>query len=249
MTALVGRFSCVLIAALVAGTGCQRDGSVPPALGIAANDAPPATTLANAQPAESSLSVKRGQVTLSADARVLRMCGESADLWLLDEAVENLNESYGRLAGEPGTPLYVEVRGERSTTPPGTTVPASYAQVFLLEELLFAASPAEGGGCEAEPAPYRLQARGNEPSWTVEIHTGKLLLKQPGQPADVELPVEETEDAEGSVTYRATGGGHDLVLAVTSLPCTDSMSGEYFAYTAAANLDGRVLQGCARLRE
>jgi len=76
-----------------------------------------------------------------------------------------------------------------------------------------------------------------------------MLLRQPGEPDPSKFSVQETQDAEGSVTYRGTGGDKALEITVTNSPCSDSMSGEYFAYTADLTLDGRMLRGCARVGE
>ncbi len=233
-----------LSAVILALSGCQPETATP----ASPSAATPSPAAAPVDPAtESSLSIKRGIVMLTADTRTLRLCGESADLWLAGEG-EALDEIYSRLAGEPGTSLYVEVRGERTTTPQGTAIPATFAQTFLLEQVLFAAIPGEGGACPASPPAWRVRASGNEPFWSVEI-TERMLLREPERATPLDLPVSESQDTEGTVTYRAAGEGHLLELVVIAQACSDSMSGAYFAYAAEGTLDGRELRGCARLGE
>ena len=57
----------------------------------------------------------------------------------------------------------------------------------------------------------------------------------------------QSQDAEGTVSYRATADGHNLELLIDAQACRDSMSGEYFAYAARAVLDGKEFKGCARV--
>jgi uncharacterized membrane protein len=237
------------IVAVLLLAGCQREAAAPPSVPEAVADAIGAGATAQTPVAESGLTIKRGAVVLTADARTLRLCGENEDLWLAGQGDDSLEETYTRLAGDPGTPLYVEVRGERTATPGGTSIPTDYKQAFLLEELLYAGLPGEGAGCETATPAFSVLARGNEPFWAIEVATDKMVLRQPDPAIPLEFPADESQDAEGSVTYRAAAGGHQLELTVARAACTDSMSGAYFAYTAEAELDGRKLQGCARLGE
>lgn len=239
----------LVLAALSAVAGCQRQDSAPETPTASAATPAPAATAAAPADTESSLTIKRGIVTLTADSRALRLCGESEDLWLVQQDDQAFDETYAKLAGEPGTPLFVEVRGERVPSPQGTVIPASFKRALVLEELLYAGVPSEGSGCAAPTPSYRVLARGNEPFWSVEIDTDQMLLRQPDEPDPSKFSVQETQDAEGSVTYRGTGGDKALEITVTNSPCSDSMSGEYFAHTADLTLDGRMLRGCARVGE
>lgn len=245
MKALTCGLFLALSASLLALSGCQPDTAAPPS----SSPATPTPAAAPVDPAaESSLSIKRGIAMLTTDSRTLRLCGESVDLWLAGEGDE-LDAIYSRLAGEPGAALYIEARGERTTTPQGTVIPATYAQTFLLEQVLFAALPGEGGACAAGAPAWRVRASGNEPFWSVEITAERMLLREPEPAMPLDLPVTESQDSEGTVTYRAAGESHVLELVVAAQACSDSMSGAYFAYSAEGRLDGRELRGCARLGE
>lgn len=251
MKAVLPPASALLLSAVLAVlSGCQPDAPAPAE--APTTNAIGTTTPASAPPAtdaESSLAIKRGTVALTTDTRVLRLCGGSEDLWLAQQDDQTLDETYARLAGEPGTPLFVEVRGERIPTPPGAAIPASFKQAFVLEELLYAGVVSEGGGCAAAVPAYRVLARGNEPFWSVEIDSDQLLLREVDAAAATRFSVQETQDAEGSVTYRGASGNKTLEITVTNNSCSDSMSGEYFAYAADLKLDGRTLRGCARVGE
>lgn len=224
--------------------GCQPEAIPPSAVSPTAAASPEPVALS----ADSSLAIKRGTARLTTENRTFLPCGETAELWLAGEG-EFLDETYSRLAGEPGAPLYVEVRGERTATPAGTSVPAGFAQTFLLEEVLFAALPGEGGDCDAVPPDYRVRAAGNEPFWSVAVVADRMVLHLPEMPAPLELSVGESQDSEGTVTYRGAGAGRTLELTIAAQSCSDSMSGAYFAYTAAGRLDDIDLHGCARLGE
>lgn len=232
--------------------GCQRDAGTSETPASPTPAAPAAGTAAAppvASDADSSLSIKRGTIALTADTRVLRLCGQDEDLWLVQQDELAIDDTYAKLAGEPGTPLFVELRGERIPSPAGTAIPASFKQAFVPEELLYAGVPAEGGGCATTVPAYRVLARGNEPFWSVEIGGDQVLLRQPEEPTPSRFSVQESQDAEGSVTYRGASGDKTLEITVANNPCSDSMSGEYFAYSAELNLGGRSLRGCARVGE
>jgi putative lipoprotein len=240
----------LVLAALTVVAGCQREATPPATASTTPAGMPPAPATAPAPAdAESSLLIKRGTVSLTAETRVLRLCGQTEDLWLVQQDDQSFDDTYAKLAGEQSTPLFVEVRGERIAAPQGTVIPVEFKQAFILEELLYAGVPTEGGGCAAPAPAYRVLARGNEPFWSVEIDDDQLLLRQADAAAAAKFSVQETQDAEGSVTYRGISGNKTLEITVTNSPCSDSMSGEYFAYMADLTLEGRTLRGCARVGE
>ena len=83
----------------------------------------------------------------------------------------------------------------------------------------------------------------------MEIDSDQLLLRRLAEPVPATFSVQESQDAEGSVTYRGASGGKALEITVTSSPCSDTLSDEYYAYTAELTLEGRTLRGCARVGE
>lgn len=197
-------------------------------------------------PAESSLSIKRGVVMLASDRTTFRPCGESSELWVYDQTDDVLNRTFGsEAAGEP-TMLYMEAYGERA---PVEDIPEArgYAGVLVLEEVLYAGVEGELKGCDAPPADYIVMARGNEPFWAVEVHDGELIWRQPDEPREIRLSTPEQQDAEGAVRYRASGADRQIEVLIDARACRDGMSGELFAYSAKAVLDGREYNGCARV--
>jgi uncharacterized membrane protein len=198
-------------------------------------------------PAESSLALKRGTLSLEAERATFQPCGEPASLWVIDESDGSWREAF---SNEPKPlQLYVEANGERAQVPAEVQEAKSFPGAFILEQVLYATTPAEAQGC-AEPAPsYIVMARGNEPFWSVEVGSEKLVWRQPDAPKEVMFDTVQSEDAEGTVGYTGKSADHTLELFIDAQPCRDSMSGAFFAYTSRATFNGKQLKGCARIGE
>jgi putative lipoprotein len=236
-------------ACIVALCACSKQ--EPPALPAEPAPAPAATAPVEAPAAdlaaESSLALKRGMLSLASEQATFKPCGEDAPLWVVDQTDGVLLETF---ANEPKPlELYLEAHGERTTVPAGVEAARAYRGAFILEEALYAAPAGESQGCNAPPPAYVVQARGNEPFWSVEVVDGKLIWRQPEEPKELVIEALESSDAEGTVGYSGEAQGHTLELFVEAQSCRDSMSGAYFAYSARATFDGKSLKGCARIGE
>lgn len=213
-----------------------------------ATPAPPAAPPATAeQPAESGLAIKRGIVTLVPERNTFRPCGEQGDLLMIDQSDGVLAREFAGEKDADGTEqplkLYVEAYGERSTDQP----PAGGAGTFILEEALYAAPDGQTHGCDAPAQTYIVAARGTEPFWSVEVTDAALLWHQPDEPKEISITAPQTQNSEGAVSYTAINEDHKIELLIEAQACRDDMSGEYFAYTARATLDGKQYTGCARV--
>lgn len=198
--------------------------------------------------ADSGLAIKRGVMMLAQDRTTFRPCEEANGLWVLDQTDGLLASTFaGDAAATTPTMLYVEAYGERAPVDDQRPDARGYAGVFVLEEVLYAGLQDAVKGCAAAPTAAIVSARGTEPFWAVEVHESQMVWRQPDDPKEVVLSAPQTEDAEGAVRYRASGGGHTIEVAIDSQPCRDAMSGEFFAYSARAVLDGKELSGCARV--
>lgn len=239
--------SVAVSAAVLMFTGCsrQQNDATPSAPAPAASASvvePPASASAEA-PAESSLSIKRGMVSAAGDHATFRACDDKDELWLIDASDGALTQ----LLTEGETPAYVEVYGERAPVPDDVPAARGSADAFILEQLLYVGVAGEGAGC-AKPAPdYVVAARGNEPFWSAQVTDTGMVWKQPEAPQEIVLGDLQSQDAEGTVSYRASTGDHQLELMIDAQACRDSMSGEYFAFVARAVLDGRQFKGCAHV--
>lgn len=198
-------------------------------------------------PADSSLSIKRGVVMLAQDRMTFRPCDEKAELWLLDQSDGVLRQTFESEMQKGPAKLYVEAYGERAPVADDIAEARAYAGTFVLEEVTYAGVQGQVRGCD-EPAPnYDVAARGNEPFWAVEVAEAGAVWRQPAEPKEIRLGAPETQDTEGAVRYHASGNGHELELLVDAQTCRDPMSGELFAYSARAVLDGKEFSGCARV--
>lgn len=88
-------------------------------------------------------------------------------------------------------------------------------------------------------------ARGNEPFWSVQVEGSTLTYRTPElQPGKVLQSVRQ-DHAQG-VHFTGKDGGKDFSLDISSVPCTDSMSGESFEFTAMFAHEGKSVTGCAK---
>jgi uncharacterized membrane protein len=232
--------------------GCSKQ-DAPPDSQTVTNELEPIPSAAlpeatsSAPPAESSLALKRGTFSLEAERMTFQLCGEQTTLWVIDESDGVLRETF---ASEPKPlQLYVEAHGERAAVPAEISAARGFPGVFILEEVLYATLPSESQGCNSPAPDYIVMARGNEPFWSVDVTADKLLWRQPDAPKEVVFDAAQSQDAEGTVGYTGSAGGHTIELLINAQVCRDSMSGALFAYTARATFDGNQLKGCARIGE
>jgi uncharacterized membrane protein len=242
-----------VVAALLL-TACSRheapaergDGAASPPASAAA--AAPEAAMSE-PPAESGLAIKRGVVMAASDRSTFRPCDSQAELWVLDQTDGLLVRTFGSEASTAPLVLYVEAYGERTPADAEGLPEAAraYAGAFVLEEVLYAAAQDAVKGCSAPPGAYVVAARGGEPFWAVEVNEDRIVWRQPEEPKEIAFGAPQTEDAEGAVRYVASGAGREVEVLIEAEPCRDSMSGEFFAYSAKAKLDAREFSGCARV--
>jgi uncharacterized membrane protein len=195
---------------------------------------------------ETSLSLKRGLLTIAGVRGTYKPCGSDAALWVVDQS----DGSFQALAAvtDPNDAVYVEARGERGPVPEDEPAASAYTGAFVMEQILYASPPAPNRGCEAPGPAYIVRARGNEPpqSWTVEVNDQKMeWMQDKGQAITFDKPREL--DTEGAVSYEGRNGEHGLQLVIDSQSCRDPASEEFFAYSARAVLDNKEFKGCARV--
>jgi|JRYE01.1.fsa_nt_gb uncharacterized membrane protein len=230
-------------------SGCSKQASEP----MPVEQAPPSVATVEPDgvsspaelPAESSLALKRGTLSLASEHATFRLCAEETQLWVIDQTENVLRDTF---KGESlPLELYVEAYGERMATPANVAAARAYGGLFILEEVLYAAPSGETRGCEEAAPAYVVAARGNEPFWSIEVADDKLTWRQPEAPQELVFDAVQSEDAEGTVGYSGSVQDHTIEVFITAESCRDSMSGAYFAYSARATFDGRQLTGCARI--
>jgi uncharacterized membrane protein len=165
---------------------------------------------------------------------------------LLDQTDGVLRQTFPMLPEE--ATIYVEAYGERTQAPKDVATARGYSGALILEEVLYAAQRKEGeSGCEAEAPAYIVTARGGDPFWSAEIREKEIMWRQSEAPREMLLQIPVAADAEGTVSYRGVAEGFELEMDIEGQPCRDAASGEYFAYSARASLNGREFNGCARV--
>lgn len=245
MQASYGAARLMALSLMVSIVGCSPDPSAPISSQRASSDTP-APKIEEASVAESSLAIKRGVMKIAEERATFTPCDGKGELWVLDQSPGMLTQTL--IDGQQAAPvsLYVEAYGERA---PADEMPQAqgFEGIFVLEDILYAGMPGEIGGCDAPAPTYVVMARGNEPFWSVEVRDDQMIWRQPEAPTEIQFGEPQTINAEGAVRYAVSVAQHELELMIHAQGCHDSMSGEYFAYTAKARLDGREFSGCARV--
>jgi heat shock protein HslJ/uncharacterized lipoprotein YbaY len=100
--------------------------------------------------------------------------------------------------------------------------------------------------CEVVPvaaaaAPPRLQARGNEPFWSLDIDA-TLRLRTPS--ATLEGPAPQRQMTDGVRRYDGTLDGRPISVTAREQRCADTMTGMPHPLTVEMQFDGRTLRGC-----
>lgn len=231
--------ACVLAGALaVVAAGCSRQ-RTPEAVEA---ELPPAIPSSSA----TSLSLKRGMITVAGPKGTFKPCGAEQDLWIVDQSDGSYREVTA--AAELNDAIYVEARGERGPVPEEEPQASAYSGAFFMEQILYAGAPAPNRGCDAPAHAYIVRARSNEPqlSWTVEVNDQKMeWMMDKGEAITFDAPREL--DTEGAVSYEGRNDQHTLQLIIDFQSCRDPTTDEFFAYSARALLDEKEFKGCARV--
>lgn len=242
----VSGVSCAVLLVLAACSREPAPASPPPAPELAFEDEAGAPS-EPPPPADSGLEIKRGMLTVAKGRKTFQSCGETEELWVLDQAEISLDKIFGAELRPDSSKLYIEAYGERGPVADDVPDAKGYAGMFVLEEVLFATLEGAARACDQPVPTYIVAARGNEPFWSIEVNESQLVWRSPEAPKELTLEVEPAHYSEGAVRYIARGSDHELELLLDAQPCRDSMSGDFFAYAARAVFDGEELKGCARV--
>ena len=105
-----------------------------------------------------------------------------------------------------------------------------------------AAPPAEAPA--AGPAIATVRARGNEPSWSVDLSEAAIVLTTPDGETRTGAPALDTTFDDGAVLYVATGEKGEIAVKVLDRVCTDSMTGMPHPQSVLVWTGGQELAGC-----
>ena len=190
-------------------------------------------------------STGRGTLVLAADQKVFKPCGADREFWVNDVTNGDLATVYEKLAGGPGKPLFVDVRGVLEQ-PPKTGAGSSYPRVLRVVELR-RADPA-GAGCRENLRHFELRAWGDDPFWRVDVSRNGIIWSSYSAPSSVAFPYGPPRRDGATIRYAAVRDGaerHELDLLMKPGRCTDARTGAVTWLTVEARLDGRALRGCA----
>jgi uncharacterized membrane protein len=105
-----------------------------------------------------------------------------------------------------------------------------------------AAAVLTAGGALA--ADEKLTARGNEPSWRVDISASAVAFEAPGLGLTFEAPITSRDTKDGRPRIVAQARGETLEMIVTERPCADLMTGMPFPIGVEVSYSGRTFKGC-----
>jgi uncharacterized membrane protein len=223
------RVTALLGAVLLGLFGCAQP-APPSKADSASHPAAPATTPA----AFSAPASQPGRLILSAGALRFLACGEQGEGTPIDDLPK----------GE-GAALIRELGGGAER---GITVMARLEQGRLLE-IRYAGL--EGPPCDRLPPDGDLEARGNEPFWSLTVDGSEALLRTPEEPEGVAYSEGRWSHPEGTTRrYEArreeeSGASETLKLEITEERCMDSMSGARYPFRAVLTRGTVLMKGCA----
>jgi heat shock protein HslJ len=103
-----------------------------------------------------------------------------------------------------------------------------------------AAQPAAG----SLRGPESFVARGNEPSWRLDVTAGRIRFVPGMDGPAVEAPIPPAQPAGAGRRWVADAGGGPLTVVALDRVCTDSMSGMPHPLTVTVEHGGRTWNGC-----
>ncbi|MDE0899459.1 MAG: hypothetical protein OSA81_10610 [Longimicrobiales bacterium] len=201
-------------------------------------------TASEPTPSASGVSLVRGSLVLGLEVRSIKPCAEDREFWVIP--TRELVEVYDALSGEPYAPVFVEVEA-LSGPAPETGFGAAYEGLLTVRELRRAAPATEGFGCGEDVSTFAFRASGEEPFWHLRVTPSGIFLSTPDIPETVFEPASPTRFGDGwAYESRATGPEAIRIRAVFEAgPCSDSMVGAVFTWTARVEIGADVSTGCA----
>lgn len=89
-----------------------------------------------------------------------------------------------------------------------------------------------------------LQARGNEPGWTLRIDDREIHLETDYGQTQISAAFVAPTPTQGGRIYLAQGDEHALRITVLDELCADDMTGMPYPYQVTVEYDGQSLRGC-----
>ena len=187
----------------------------------------------------------RGHLRFGHEVRSFQPCGKDVEYWVVDRTGDDLWDVYRTLIHSPYEPLYVEVEGVLGPRPE-TGFGVDYERLLTITTLWRAA--VETRGCAENLERFEFRVYGNEPFWNADISEEGIIFSSLGE-SQRAFPYAPAKISGAQRLYSSQIQGPDqhwIQIYIEEKRCIDSMSGEYFGFTAKVSLDGRTYVGCAR---
>jgi len=113
--------------------------------------------------------------------------------------------------------------------------------------VLFSCAGAEGvsgSGTQADQTSKAFRARGNEPSWSLDITGGEMTLITLKDMKRLVAPTPAPQCTAAFTRYAARADGTDVTVTVFERMCRDTMTGMPHPTAVEVLLDGGKLTGC-----
>ena len=106
---------------------------------------------------------------------------------------------------------------------------------------------AESAWEEARMLGADFRAAGREPTWSLEIDSGRQMRFLIEGSSEIITPVAEPVRTDGGTTYRATADGHEIDVTIVESACPDARLGAGLTHTVKLAVDGFPYLGCGRM--
>ena len=120
---------------------------------------------------------------------------------------------------------------------------------FEIRDRTFADCTSNPGAAQTAEARRRgatFRARGNEPSWLLDISRDRIELATDLGTRRVDFPYREPTVVGTRTTYRTFVGTQELVVVIERTQCNDTMSGEPFEASVTVTFENDTLYGCGQ---
>jgi uncharacterized membrane protein/membrane-bound inhibitor of C-type lysozyme len=122
---------------------------------------------------------------------------------------------------------------------------------FELRDRVFADCTSNPGAAPTAASLRRgvaFRARGNQPSWQLEISHERieLVTEAADGTSRLDFPYREPTVAGARTTYRSFVGTQELLVVIDRAPCNDTASGEAFESAVTVTFDNATRYGCGQ---
>lgn len=186
----------------------------------------------------------RGVVVLGPEVRSIKPCNEDRELWVVP--IADVTAAYRSLSREPYAPVFVEVEGEIAPAPT-EGFGAEYAEQLTVTAFRRASPAEEGFGCAEDVSAFAFRASGVEPFWGLRVRESSIVFSTPEIPETV-FEIVDPAFAGGAWVYETVSAGPEpitLRLELSPEPCSDTMLGSIYTWSAKVDIAGEPREGCA----